>query len=244
MLDTTIVKHTFYSLCFVLCLYANCIGTASAQTPVMLHAKVYDSLNYLPLPPVMVVNKRTGRGMYVSTDSFNIAVLPTDSIMISVLGYRLKTICLKDSLTQSSYTLRIALVRLYITLKEVEISPTRDLSEIQKDIDQLGMNIEPYSVTGINAAFSPITYLYERFSKFSNSKRKVEEWESEDLKRAILKDLFQLYVQYDIIQLDDKEFEAFVRYLNFSNEFIRTSTQLELVLAIKGKYESFKTRWK
>ena len=64
------------------------------------------------------------------------------------------------------------------------------------------------------------------------------------MKRDILKDLFRLYVKHDVINLSDEDFDAFIKYLNLSDEFIQTATQFELVMAIKGKYESFKYRWK
>ena len=76
------------------------------------------------------------------------------------------------------------------------------------------------------------------------SKQKVAEWENEDLKQEILKDLFRLFIKHDIIDLNDTDFDAFIKYLNFSDEFIQDASQLELVMAIKGKYESFKYRWK
>jgi hypothetical protein len=86
--------------------------------------------------------------------------------------------------------------------------------------------------------------LYERFSRFGKSKRLVAELENEDMKRDILKDMFRLFVKHDIINLNDEEFDAFIKYLNFSDEFMQNSTQLELIMAIKGKYETFKYRWK
>ena len=137
----------------------------------------------------------------------------------------------------------ISLHKLQFELKEVSVFANRSLNEIQNDIDKLGVR-KTYTAEGINAFESPITALYERFSKFSKSKQKVAEWENEDLKRDILKDLFHLYVKYEVIDLKDDEFDTFIKYLNLSDEFILKASQFELVMAIKGKYESFKYRWK
>jgi hypothetical protein len=129
-------------------------------------------------------------------------------------------------------------------LKEVSVFAPRTLKEIDKDIYNLDSTKAYKSYTDINGIESPITYLYERFSKFGRSKQKVAEWENEDLKRNILRDLFRLYIKYDIIDLNEDEFDAFIRYCNLSEDFIKEASQLELVMAIKGKYETFKDRWK
>lgn len=209
-----------------------------------INGQAYDKESKLPLPRLMIINKRTNNGVFADSEGkFSISALQTDTVLLSALGFRQKRICLKDSIAKKLYYLYIPLDKLYFTLKEVSVFATRNLNEIQNDIDKLGIR-KTYSVEGIDALESPITYLYERFSKFGESKRKVAEWENADLKRDILKDLFRLYIKHDIIALSEEEFDAFIRYLHLSDEFMQNSTQLELTMAIKGKYESFKYRWR
>jgi hypothetical protein len=192
----------------------------------------------------MIINTRTNVGAFSDNEGgFFFKTFQTDTLVISALGYKIKKICLKDSLAKTSYSLTITLEKLYFIPKVVNIYPIRTLDQIERDLNKVGVK-KGMSVQGLDAIQSPITYLYERFSKFGKSKRKVEEWESQDLKRDLLKELFRMYIKYDIIDLNDAEFDAFIKYLNFSDEFIRNSTQLELVLAIKGKYENYKRRWK
>lgn len=217
---------------------------AYAQIPVRIEGQVYDSETKLTIPQLMIVNKRTNVGTFADIEGrFLINALQTDTIILSALGYKIKKICLKDSLQQKKYNLTITLDKLYFILKPVTIYPTRSLSEIERDLNKVGTQ-KTYSVYGIDALQSPVTYLYERFSKFGKSKQQVAAWENEDLKRDLLKELFRLYIKHDIIDLSDAEFDAFIKYLNFSDDFIRSASQLELVLAIKGKYETYKRRWK
>ncbi len=192
----------------------------------------------------MIINKRTNNGMFADAEGkFSISALQTDTIMLSAVGFNLKKICLKDSIFKKQYFVYVPLEKLYFTLKEVSVFATRNLNEIQQDINKLGIK-KTYTVQGLDGIASPITCLYERFSKFGKSKQKVAEWENEDFKRDILKDLFRLYIKHDIIDLNEEEFDAFIKYLNLSDQFMQNSTQLELIMAIKGKYESFKYRWK
>lgn len=239
------MKNSFY-FPFLLLITILFFSTNSySQTALIITGKVYDKENSkLPLTRLMIINKRTNNGSFASSDGkFSLTIFPTDTIIFSAIGFKVRTICFKDSLKKGVSNFEIALSKLYFELSEVNVFANRNLSEIQKDIDKLGVD-KSYSTSGVNAFESPITALYERFSKFEKSKRKVADWENEDLKRDILKDLFHLYVKHDVIDLKNEEFDAFIKYLNLNDEFIKNATQFELVMAIKGKYESFKYRWK
>ncbi|MEO6902871.1 MAG: hypothetical protein ABI315_06925 [Bacteroidia bacterium] len=217
----------------------------SAQKLIVISGQAYDLESKLPLPKLMVINKNTSRGVFADSESkFTIYAKPTDTLVFSAVGFMIKQIYLKDSIIKEKYYINIPLERLYFKLKEVSVFAPRTLKEIDKDISSLDSLRSYRTFQDINKFESPITYLYERFSKFGRSKQKVALWENEDLKRNILKDLFRIYIKYDIMNLSEEEFDAFIIYCNLSEEFIKNSTQFELVMAIKGKYESFKYRWK
>jgi hypothetical protein len=235
------VKLNFYLL-FLLIIFSI---QGYSQSLVTITGKAYDKDDSkLPLPKLMIINKRTNNGTFADAEGkFSLSVIKSDTLMFAAIGFMTKKICIKDSVVKSQYYMEVPLQKLHFDLKEVSVFAQRDLSEIQKDINKLGVK-KDYSVQGIGSIESPITFLYERFSKFGKAKRKVAEWEDQDLKRDILKDLFHLYVKHDIIDLSDDEFDDFIKYLNLSDDFIRNASQFELVMAIKGKYESFKYRWR
>ena len=212
-----------------------------AQTLITITGRAYDKeYNNLPLPKLMIINKRAKSGVFADAEGkFSISAYQSDTLMFAVVGFNTKKVCLKDSVIKSQYYIEVEMQRLHYTLKEVSVFATRSLKEIDRDIARLDSTRRRQSYSDINALESPITYLYERFSKFGRSKQKVAEWENEDLKRDILKDLFRLYVKNDIIDLSEEEFEAFIVYCNLSEEFIKNASQFELVMAIKGKYEAF-----
>jgi hypothetical protein len=86
---------------------------------------------------------------------------------------------------------------------------------------------------------SPITALYQAFSKTERNKRKIEEWKFQDSKREILKELLRTYVAYDVVNLTEEEFDDFIYFLNMDPDFLRTASEWELIEFIKGKYEHF-----
>lgn len=214
-----------------------------SQTIINITGQAFDKENNnLPLPKLMIINKRTNNGSFADAEGkFSINAYQSDTILFSVIGFQTKKICLKDSVIKKQYHIEIEMQKLQYTLKEISVFGTRSLGEIDKDISKLDSTRRYRSYKDINGLESPITYLYERFSKFGKSKQKVAEWENEDLKRDILKDLFRLYVKSDVIDLSEDEFEAFIIYCNLSEEFIKTATQFELVMAIKGKFEAFES---
>lgn len=212
-----------------------------SQNVVKISGQALDRDNkYLPMPKMAVINKRTNTGVYADAEGkFSISAYQTDTLLFSIIGYNSKKVCLKDSVPKKEYYIEIEMHKLQYTLKEVSVFGTRSLNDIDKDIAKLDSTRRYRNYHNINGLESPITYLYERFSKFGKSKQKVAEWENEDLKRDILKDLFRVYIKNDIIDLSEEDFDAFITYCNLSEEFIKTASQFELVMAIKGKYAAF-----
>ncbi len=230
----------------IICIFSWISLYSYSQKTITISGQAYDRESKLPLPKLMVINKRTGNGVFADSESkFSISAKQTDTILFSAIGFKMKKICLRDSLEKDRFYLVLPLERISYTLKEVSVFAPRTLNEIDKDIAGLD-SIRSFNrnFTDINALESPISYLYARFSKFSKARQKVAMWENEDLKRSILKDLFRIYIKHDIIDLSEEEFDAFIIYCNLSEGFIKNATQFELVMAIKGKYASFKYRWK
>ena len=135
----------------------------------------------------------------------------------------------KDSLQLKDKTIYLQPIPVYVQKK---------LTEIEKDLDKLRVRqTDLYKASDLLS--SPITALYEAFSKIERSKRKVAVLENEDYKKSLLKDLFRIYIKADIINLSGEEFDNFIWYCNFSQSFIKNASQFELVMAIKERYEVF-----
>jgi len=197
--------------------------------------------NTIVLNRVMIVNKNTGSGTYVGIDgSFSISITKTDTIMFAYSGYRTTKISFKDSTYKSEYLLAVKMDPLTYQLKEISVYPVKKLSDVQREIEQMEARKKRVPrVEGANAFASPVTALYERFSKMEQSKRKVAELENEDMKKNVLKDLFRIYIKYDIIDLNDDQFDDFIAFCNLPDHFILHATEYELVEAVKARYAKF-----
>jgi hypothetical protein len=48
-----------------------------------------------------------------------------------------------------------------------------------------------------------------------------------------------VYVAYEIVKLDEEEFDHFVEFLNIDEDFLKTASEMELITFIKDKFEHF-----
>jgi hypothetical protein len=209
-----------------------------AQELVTIHGRVQSGER--TLYDLMIVNKRTRSGTFGNADgTFTVRARQSDTLMIGSIGHQTVLISMVDSVPREEYHVNLRLRPLHVQLAEVEILPERTLREIQKDIDQLGYRESDYRISQVNALQSPITFLYQEFSRRERSKRLVAQLENEDRKRALLKELLHKYVEYDIINLSDEAFDDFIDFLNVPDYVIKGLSQYEFLLFVKKRYEMY-----
>ena len=215
----------------------------SKNPAIEIRGKVIDPLNKETQYNLMVVNKTLLFGVFGDRDgSFQFNAGKNDSLLINAVGYKIIKLCFRDSIFKEIYHLKINLEPIKYELKGVSIFSRSDLNEIQEDIQKLGYNEKDYMLSMVDALQSPITFLYQMFSRRERSIRKVAELENEDKKRSLLKELFRKYVDADIIILSDEEFDEFIGYCNVSEQFMKTSTQYEFCIFIKKCFHAYRGR--
>lgn len=190
---------------------------------------------------LMVVNQKTGQGNFGDPyGRFSLKVQKTDTVLISARGYHIAKVCVADSAYKKEYDLVVQMEKLSFSLEQVDVYPERDIEEIEEDIDNLGKEVEDLQpIDGVDAVFSPITALYQRFSNIEKSKRLVAEMENEERKRELLKELFRKYIKYDIIDLSPEQFDDFIDYMDLPDSFIKNAPPYDLIMEIKRKFELY-----
>jgi len=208
-----------------------------------VNGRVYDPSTSKPdLNNFMVVDLGTQHGFYGKADgSFTIEMNKNDTLVIAVIGYEFIKYCFRDSAMKDRYDLLVRLKRKQVQLPEVRILAPRDLDAIQKDIQKLGYNKKDYEISGIDALQSPITFLYEEFSRYERLRRHNAELVNNEKRRNLLKELLARYVADDIIGLSDDQFEKFVDFCNVDETFMKTSSQYDFMVYVKRKFELYQT---
>lgn len=227
-------------LTFIGVVFSFCAHSQIDSTVIQVSGRIREENNQ-PISNVIVINQRTKSGSFGKADgSYQVSCFKSDTLIITSLGYYSRKISFIDSLPKEKYTPITYLDFRTETLSTVEIFAPKDLEQIQKEIKDLGYNEDDFMISGISAVVSPITFLYQQFSKREASIREKARLENEDRKRALLKDLFHHYVDYDIIQLSNEQFDDFIDYLNVSDDFLKSSSQYDFLIYVKEKFKDYK----
>ncbi|MDP4595993.1 MAG: hypothetical protein NWS92_03370 [Crocinitomicaceae bacterium] len=228
-------KKIFFSLYMLLW---SCQTWAQCEQ-VLVSGKIVDTMRLQNFYNLMVVNKTTGRGIFGQPNGhFSVYATAGDLIALSTKGYPVYQFVVKpDDNCQSKVLAYIE--RLPQETPEVIVRPLKTLEQIKEERENLALR-ETRTVTGVSVLQSPITALYQAFSKKEQNKRWIAEQEYKDDQRRIVQELLRLYVAFDIIELSDSEFDAFITFLNIDEQFIKTATEMELILFIKDKYDHFR----
>ncbi|MFZ9586841.1 MAG: hypothetical protein ACO29U_04510 [Crocinitomicaceae bacterium] len=207
---------------------------------VFVSGKVMDTMNVDMFYNLMVINKTTGRGVFGQPDGhFSVYVRPGDKIALSTKGYPVyEFVATADSDCQNHILAYIE--RIPQEIEQVVVRPLKSLEQIKEERQALSQR-ETRTVTGINVMESPITALYQAFSKKEQNKAWIAEQQYKDDQRRIVKELLRLYVAFEIIDLPEATFDDFITFLNIDENFIKTASEMELVLFIKDKYDHFKS---
>lgn len=217
------------------------VFTVKAQCEeVYLKGRVVDSTAFQSFYNLMVINMTTHQGVYGRPDgSFSVYARPGDKIAFSVRGYPKKYLIVRPTGDVCALDTVIYLGMNTQEFDPITVHPIKSLEEIKSEREALSLR-ETRTVTGINAFESPITALYERFSKRARSKRFVAEAEHQDDINQVVKELLRAYVSYDVIYLDEEEFTHFINFLNMDSHFLKTATDYDLIMYIQGKLEHYK----
>jgi hypothetical protein len=230
-----------YSNSFLLLLLLLLLPTAfNAQCEqVFISGKVLDTMRQQNFFNLMVINKTTGRGVFGQPNGhFSVYARPGDRIALSTKGYPVYEFIAKPD-ENCQCKVEAFVERLPQEVQEVIVRPLKTLEQIKEEREALALR-ETRTVTGVNVLQSPITALYQAFSKKEQNKRWIAEQQYKDDQRKIVQELLRLYVAFDIIELSESEFDEFITFLNLDEQFIKTASEMELILFIKDKYEHYK----
>jgi hypothetical protein len=178
---------------------------------------------------LFIVNKTAGRGVFGK---------PGDSIYFTITGYEtIKMKATADSTCRHEFRRYLKLIE--FRKEEVVVYPVKTLTQIKEERERLAQT-ETRIVTGYQALESPITALYQEFSRRERMKQKVAELQYQDEMEQVVKELLRVYVSYDIIELNEEEFLDFIIFLNLNEDFLKNASDYDLIIYIKEKYIHFR----
>lgn len=194
---------------------------------------------------VYVYNTRTNNGLLAEPDgTFILDMMKNDTIKVVSPGYKAQIITLKDSVDKPVYFVKITLSRLIIRLEGVMVESERSLDDIQKDIERLGSSSYDYKTNRADRVLSsPLTAVYERFSKEGRQRAELAKLENDALNRKVVKDLLDYYNRNEVITLAQKEYDFFINFCGLTDEFLSYASQYDVAVKIKTCYNDFESKY-
>jgi hypothetical protein len=213
-------------------------GEIAAQ--ITVSGTIRDKETKRALPYAFVINQRTQNGIFADQKgSFSFTALPTDSLLFSLTGYNYTKVLLKDSVPKETIILNVFLTVKSVQLKQFTIKAPKTYDQIIKELE-VAERSKIAATPLADAISSPITFLYNQFSREGKARAKIAELRSEDAKMDLLRELFTRYMVAHIIDIDELQVDDFIKYSNLTNNYTQFETEYELVVYIKELFVKYK----
>ncbi|MFV8340782.1 carboxypeptidase-like regulatory domain-containing protein [Flavobacterium sp. XS2P39] len=212
-----------------------------------------------PLSNVNIINVNKVRG--ATTDSrgyFEIDVQPSDTLHFTILGFQSLRVRVTNDWIKNKST-KIQLTEKAIALEEVIIRPFNLTGYLEVDSKLIPTKENyRYSISGLTqgyeageyspnafgrvlgSIFNPADMLYNFFGKNPKELKKLKEMKKDDTVRNLLESKFDRETISVLLGVDKNELAEILQRCNYSEAFIQTANDLQIMDAISGCYEEYK----
>ena len=231
----------------------------SLAPEVNLQGQIVSFENKTPLSGAHLFNLNSVLGS-VANDfgRFEIPTRANDTIYISYIGYQSIKLKITNDLLKGN-ELVIELHEKREEIKEVVVKSHKligvleiDAKNVPKDkyarihISGLQQTYEvgnrsrkTYS-SAVDALFRPVDFMYSLFGKKPKQLRKLKKLRSDDQLRAMLEAKFNRELMMEYLDMNTQELIDLLNECNYSDNFIKTASDLQLIEAVLLCYENYK----
>lgn len=236
------------------------MDSLNANNPTLfLTGQVVNNLNKKPLLGANLFNLNTVIGSITNDNGyFEIETKANDTLYISYLGFESIKLKITNDLLKGN-ELVIELNERTEQLNEVVVKSNKligvleiDAKNVPKDkysrIHIVGLpqtyevgssNNRNYS-SPIDALFKPIDFVYKMFGKKPKQLKKLKKLRSDDHLRSMLEGKFNRELMMEYLDLDAQELNELLNECNYSDYFIKSASDLQLIEAVLLCYENHK----
>ncbi|PKH67397.1 hypothetical protein CXF59_08290 [Flavobacterium sp. ALD4] len=206
-----------------------------------------------------IININKVRGARTDANGyFEIDVQPTDTLHISLLGFQSLRVKVTNDWIKNKVA-KIFLTERAIALEEIVIRPFNLTGYLEVDSKTIPTSENyRYSISGLThgyeageyspnafgrvlgSIFNPTDLLYNFFGKNPNELKKLKEMKKDDTVRNLLESKFDRETLAVLLGIDKKEIPEILQRCNYSESFIQTANDLQIMDAISGCYEEYK----
>lgn len=192
-----------------------------------------------PMAFVYVINQNSGQGqMSDFNGKFVIGADEKDTIVFSFVGYYKLKIPAKDLTTANGSGIKVVMKQTVYNLNQVTVS---DFKFKPYEKDYMKRVIEQSHIPLVTSLNSPITALYNQFSRKGKEQRKLAQIFEEIFEKEQVEKKFNAQILRKLTGDDYIDFEAFRKYCFYlSNDYILSHDGYDLYYKVMDCYY----RWK
>ena len=244
---------------FLFVVFSFSLNLINAQSQI-LTAIIENAADNSPIPSVHVINLSQVVGVITDkSGKFEIQAKLNDTLYLSYLGFKSIKVRVTNDLIKFKNS-KIQLTELAYALEEVIIKPYELTGYLEIDAKNIPLSKSyRYSIPGlpskgyeggsrnsgafskvVNSIFNPADFLYNLFGKQPKQLKKLKQMKEDYRIRELLSSKFDRETLVELLQIEKIDIDEILRNCNFSDSFISSANDLQILDAISGCYEEFK----
>lgn len=237
----------------------NSVAQTTTEIPTKISGTIISDNTGTPLANVNIININQVTG--TTTDNkghFELAVTQSDTLHITLLGFQSLRVRVTNDWIKNKTT-TIQLTQKAIPLNEVVISPYYLTGYLEIDSKLIPIKEElRYSISGLGqgyeagqyapeafgkvlgSIFNPADMLYNFFGKRPQQLKKLREMRKDDTVRNLLETKYDRETISLLLGVSQDEIAEILNRCSYSEAFIKSANDLQIMDAISGCYEQYK----
>ena len=216
-----------------------------AQSPRFIIGKVLDKEKGVGVNNATVINPRTQAiGRTNTVGAFYLDVKPGDSVVVTSPSHGRAAFRWDGATKEPQLLMKRQLADDVVNLPTLTVRGRRE-AEVRKELEQILREPEARkNLSGeqvLSLAQSPVTLLYELFSKSARASRKAAVISQQHRKRMLANYRVELIAQR-ATDLQGETIETFRDYCNFNDDFVLQSSEYDLTFAVLQRYKQYSRR--
>lgn len=249
-----------YFVVFLFILTSNFCFSQKDTLVTNLKGSVIHSQTKLPMSNVHVINASRVKGTVTSlSGTFEIEAKVNDTILFTYIGYENVKVKVTNDWIKQNPT-KIYLSEKTYVLDEVVVAKYNLTGYVEVDTRLIPVADDSYrfSISGLPAGYesgsykpgaiakllgsisNPTDFLYNIFGKRTKEMKKLKEMKKDDTVRNLLATKFDRETLAALLEINKDDIPLILQNCNYSEYFIKTANDLQIMDAISSCYEEYK----
>jgi hypothetical protein len=251
------MKFILVFLCIFFCFSA--LSQEKSNRLVKVTGTVKDENSLKTLSNVHIINLNTVKGSITNEKGyFEIEASINDTLHFSIIGFQTLRVRVTNDWISTKVT-EIKLIEKAYTLDEVVVGPLNLTGYLEIDNKRIPVRENyRYGISGldygyeagnkspnafskvIGSVFNPADLLYNFFGKKPRELQKLKDLKKDETLRVLLESKFDRETIAVLLDVDKSEIPEILQRCNYSDIFIKTANDLQILDAINDCYEEYR----